>query len=147
MKLTTEIDVTGKQYYDHLCERIIADIKKITNKKVTEEQLIDGYTYKRTVNYKKKTAELIFKVGPLIKDKFFMVTYETKDTTCMYSYDFTQKDGKNYVTYTEDNNYKKQTVGNYFSDLRRKLTQGSWRYRVMQNIELTTTYIKNHTVE
>ncbi len=144
MKVTTEIDVTPKQYFKHLCEITIKDIKKSNGKDVTIADLMDGYHYEKTLTYKKRSIIIAMNVGPLIMDKYFSVAYETSETKCVYYYDFFIRDGKNYVTYCEDNNYKKETVGNYFGNLRRKFKEKTLKNKIFNNIELTTTYIKNH---
>ena len=48
------------------------------------------------------------------------------------------------MTYGEENGYKQETIGNALGNLKRKFTQGVWKNKVFNNIELTTTYIKNH---
>lgn len=144
MKVTTEIDVTPKQYFKHLCDITIKDIKKSTGKDVKINDLLDGYHYEKTINYKKRSVILKMDVGPLIIDKYFSLTYETPETKCLYYYDFFIRDNKNYVTYFEDNNYKNETVGNYFGKLKRKFSEKALKNKIFNNIELTTTYIKNH---
>ena len=147
MKVTTQIDITAEEYFKHLYKRSIEDIKKSTGKEVKLKDLIDGYDYVKKINYKKKEAYINMHVGPLIENKYFEVRYETQDTKCMYYYDFSNKDGINYVTYFEDNNYKEDTLGNRLGELRRKFRQKVLEKRILDNIELTTTYIKNHKEE
>ena len=144
MKVTTEIDVTASQYVRHLCDGVVKDVKKATGKTVTVKQLMDGYTYERTLDYKKKKAVIKFTVGPLIEDKYFQVKYETEETSCLYYYDFHKEQDKQYVTYSEENNYTQETIGNALGNFKRKFTQRALQNKIFQNIELTTTYIKNH---
>lgn len=144
MKVTTEIDVTPTQYFKHLCEGVIKDVKKQTGKDITMDSLMEGYHYERTVNYKKKKIFIRFTVGPLIQDKYFQVKYETEETRCLYYYDFSCEQDKYYVTYAEETNYKKETVGNFFGNLKKRFTQRALKNRIFHNIELTTTYIKTH---
>lgn len=144
MKVTAKIDVTPEQYFRHLCDGVIKDIKKNTNREIAMEDLMDGYSYERTVTYKKRQIIIRFAVGPLIENKYFQVSYETEETKCLYSYDFSVQEGEAYVTYTEDNGYKQETVGNFMGNLKKKLTQRTLENKIFQNIELTTTYIKNH---
>ena len=144
MKVTTEIDVTPEQYFKHLCDGIIKDVKKHTNKDITAKSLLDGYCYERTVNYKNKKIVIKFTVGPLIQDKYFQVKYETEETSCLYYYDFSKDKDKYYVTYGEETNYKEETVGNIMGNLKKKFTQKALQNKIFNNIELTTTYIKNH---
>lgn len=147
MKVTAEIGVMPKEYFKHLCDITIKDIKKSTNKEVSLKDLLDGYHYEKIVPFKKREAIISMSVGPLIKDKYFIMEYETKDTKCLYYYDFSSKDGKNYVTYSEENNYKKDTIGNKLGALKRKFDEKALKRRIFNNIELTTTYIKNHREE
>lgn len=144
MKVTAEIDVTPAQYFNHLCDGVIKDVKKHTNRDITVKSLLDGYRYERTLNYKKRKIVIKFTVGPLIQDKYFQVKYETEETSCLYYYDFKTEQGKYYVTYGEETGYKQETIGNALGNLKRKFTQGVWKNKVFNNIELTTTYIKNH---
>ena len=146
MKVTAEIDVTPAQYFKHLCEGVIKDVKKHTNKDITVKSLLDGYRYDRTLNYKNKKVVIKFTVGPLIQDKYFQVKYETDETSCLYYYDFSEMNGKYYVTYGEESDYKQETVGNYLGKLKKKFTQGVLRNKIFNNIELTTTYIKNNEI-
>lgn len=144
MKVTAEIDVTPAQYFKHLCDGVIKDVKKHTNKDITVNSLLDGYHYERTVSYRNKKIVIKLTVGPLIMDKYFQVKYETDETSCLYYYDFSTEQGKYYVTYGEDNGYKQETVGNYLGNLKRKFTQKVLKNKIFNNIESTTTYIKNH---
>lgn len=144
MKVTAKIDVTPEQYFRHLCDGVIEDIKKNTNREIAMEDLMDGYSYERKVTYKNRQIIIRFAVGPLIENKYFQVSYETEETKCLYSYDFSVQEGEAYVTYTEDNGYKRETVGNFMGNLKKKLTQRTLENKIFQNIELTTTYIKNH---
>lgn len=144
MKVTAEIDVTPAQYFKHLCDGVIKDVKKHTHKDITAKSLIDGYRYERSVNYKNKKIVIRFTVGPLIPDKYFQVKYETDETSCVYYYDFSTEQGKYYVTYAEKTDYKEETVGNFLGNLKKKITQGALKNKIFNNIELTTTYIKNH---
>lgn len=143
MKVTAEIDVTPNEYFNHLCDVMIKDIKKQTDKNVTMSELIEGYTYERNISYQKKGTHIKISIGPLIKDKYFSVTYETGDTNGEYYYDFSSNDGKNYVTYFEETSYKKETVGTYFGNLKKKIKEKATEQKALQNIELTLTYIKN----
>lgn len=147
MKVTTQIDVSPNEYFKHLYQRSIADIKKSTGKEVKLKDLLDGYDYVKTINYKKKEVSINMHIGPLIENKYFQVSYETKETKCMYYYDFTSIDDKHYVTYYEDNNYKDETIGNYLGNFKRKFSSKVTEKKILDNIELTTTYIKNHKEE
>lgn len=144
MKVTAEIDVTPAQYFKHLCDGVIKDVKKHTNQDITVRSLMDGYRYERTVSYKNRKIVIRFTVGPLISDKYFQVKYETEETSCLYYYDFGAEQGKYYVTYGEETGYKQETVGNYLGNLKRKFTQKVLKNKILNNIESTTTYIKNH---
>lgn len=144
MKVTTEIDVTPEQYFRHLCNGVIKDVKKATDRTVTVAELMDGYVYEHSVRMKNREIIIKLTVGPLIKDKYFQVKYETRDTTCLYYYDFSTENGKNYVTYCEENNYNENTLGNKLSNFRRSFRKKALINRIFNNIELTTTYIKNH---
>ncbi len=144
MKVTAEIDVTPKQYFRHLCGGVIQDVKKHTNRDITVQSLLDGYHYERTVNYKKKKIVIKFTVGPLIEDKYFQVTYETPETSCLYYYDFSGDLDQYYVTYAEETNFKEKTWGNFWGNLKKKFTQKTLKNKIFHNIELTTTYIKNY---
>ncbi len=144
MKVTTEIDVNPKAYFKHLYSRSLADIKKSTGKDLKLKDLIDGYDYVKMIQYKKKEVPIRMHIGPLIENKFFQVSYETAETKCLYYYDFSTVDDRYYVTYFEDNNYKEETVGNYLGNLKRSFTRKVIERKILDNIELTTTYIKNH---
>lgn len=144
MKVTAEIDVTPAQYFKHLCDGVIKDVKKSTNKDITAKSLMDGYRYERTVNYKNRKIVIRFTVGPLIQDKYFQVKYETEETSCLYYYDFSKEQDKYYVTYAEETNYTQETIGNFFGNLKKKFTQRALQNKIFNNIELTTTYIRNH---
>ncbi|NLZ76079.1 MAG: DUF3284 domain-containing protein [Erysipelotrichia bacterium] len=144
MKVKVEIDVTPKEYFDHLCDVMIKDIKKNTNKDVDTKMLVDGYSYKKTISKKKLTANILMTIGPLIPDKYFLVNYETKDTKCLYYYDFSIEDDKNYVTYCEETNYKEENVGTYVGNLRKKFRAKAIEQNAIRNIELTNIYIKNN---
>lgn len=144
MKVNVEIDVTPKEYFSHLCEVMLKDIEKSTNKRVDLKTLIDGYSYVKTISNKKKPVDILMKIGPLIVDKYFLVEYETKDTECLYYYDFSNEGNRNYVTYYESTNYKEETVGTYFGNLRKKFRAKAIEQNAIRNIELTNIYIKNN---
>ena len=144
MKVKVEIDVTPKQYFMHLCEGIIKDIKKYTGKQVALKDILDGYYYERTVDYKNSKTVIRMNVGSLIPDKYFELSYETNDTKGRYYYDFSTEKGKNYVTYFEENDYKEDGLGSYFGRMKKKFKEKSLQRKILNNIEMTTTYIKNH---
>lgn len=144
MKITAQIDISPSEYFKHLCDTMISDIKKHTRKDITMSELIDGYKYERKIAYKKKGTHIIITIGPLIKDKYYFVKYETNDTLGQYYYDFSSNDGNNYVTYFEETKYKKETVGTYLGNIRKKIMEKSTALKALQNIDLTITYIKNH---
>lgn len=147
MKVKAELSVGKSNYYRHLVEEITKDIKKNTDKEVTVMELEDGYEYKKKMLYKKKPVYIKMKIGPLMHDKFFIVRYETDETECMYSYDFVTENEKDYVIYTEENDYKEKTFLNKFGTLKRNVQQKSIQKRMLNNIELTETYIKNHSIK
>lgn len=147
MKVTREIDIEPKYYFNHLCNRAIKDIKKATNKKINIDELMDGYKYQRTVSMKNNKIHINFEVGPLIKDKYFEVKYETEETKCLYYYDFSYTNEKYYVTYSEDNSYKKHSLGNSLSDFGRQLFQNKLKRNIFNNIEMTLNYIKENELE
>ena len=147
MKIKTEIDVKPSEYFRHLCNVMIKDIKKQTDKDITMKDLMDGYQYDRPITYKNRTGYIKIHIGPLIQDKYFFASYETNDTKGNYYYDFSSENGKNYLVYGEENDYKEVTVGNYFGNLSRKLKAKATERKALQNIELTQTYIKNHKDE
>ena len=74
MKVTAEIDISPSLYFEHLCDITIKDIKKATGKSVCLKDLIDGYHYKKILNYKKHKVNLDMKVGPLIENKYFILS-------------------------------------------------------------------------
>lgn len=143
MKVTAQIDVTSTEYFNHLCDVMIKDIKKQTDKNVAMSELIEGYTYERNISYQKKDTHIKISIGPLIKDKYFFVKYESSDTSGQYYYDFSNSDGKHYVTYFEETYYKKETVGTYFGNLLKRIKEKAIVQKALRNIELTTAYIKN----
>lgn len=142
MKIKAKLRVDKKAYYNHLCEGVINDIKKNTRALITLKELEEGYIYKKKMLYKKKPIYLDMKVGPLVKDKFFIVSYETVDTICTYSYDFISESDGDYVIYTEDNHYKEATFLNKLGDFKRKLKAKSIQNKAFNNIELTQKYIE-----
>ena len=143
MKIKVKLRVSKKAYYNHLCEGIINDIKKNTKTQITLKQLEDGYAYKKKMLYKKETVYIDMKAGPMEKDKFFIVSYETMDTRCTYSYDFISQEDVDYVIYTEDNRYKKETFLNKFGEFKRKIKAKGIQNKAFNNIELTQRYIEN----
>ena len=72
MKVTAEIDVMPKEYFKHLCDITIKDIKKSTNKEVSLKDLLDGYHYEKIVPFKKREAIISMSVGPLIEDNILL---------------------------------------------------------------------------
>ena len=108
---------------------------------------MDGYRYDRTLNYKSKKVVIKFTVGPLIQDKYFQVKYETDETSCLYYYDFSEMNGKYYVTYGEESDYKQETVGNYLGKLKKKFTQGVLRNKIFNNTKWWNSckYIANRS--
>ncbi|WP_294562536.1 DUF3284 domain-containing protein [uncultured Traorella sp.] len=144
MKVTAEIDVTSSLYFRHLCNGVIKDIKKATGKTVNLKDLMDGYSYCHSLSLKDKKISIKFTVGPLIIDKYFQVKYETNETKCLYYYDFTSDGERTYVTYFEENVYSHDTLGNRLSDMKRNFKKKALANKILNNIELTTTYIKNH---
>jgi hypothetical protein len=48
------------------------------------------------------------------------------------------------VTYYESTNYKEETVGTYFGNLRKKFRAKAIEQNAIRNIELTNIYIKNN---
>lgn len=147
MKVVSEIDVSPALYFRHLCSVMIKDIKKQTNKNVTMKDLIEGYTYERVISAKKMSTTIKISIGPLIENKYFITTYETKDTKGQYYYDFSEADDKYYVTYGEETNYKAETVGTYFGNLKKKFKAKVIEQNALKNIDLTVEYIKNHKDE
>lgn len=147
MKVISEIDISPNLYFRHLCNVMIKDIKSHAQKNVTFNDLVEGYTYERTISSKKKSAIIKISIGPLIENKYFIVTYETKDTKGQYYYDFSQKDDKYYVEYGEETSYKQETVGTYFGNLKKKFRKKVIEQRALNNIGLTVEYIKNHMDE
>jgi len=145
MKVTCELeDLEPKYYFRHLCDRIIADVKKSTDKEITVKDLMDGYKYERKVTYRKLVARIQMEVGPLKKDEFFVVRYDTQDTTGMYYYNFYKQDDKYYVSYAEDTEYKKKTFGNTLGNLKKGFQEKATQRKAFENIQSTVTYIKNH---
>lgn len=144
MKVKVEIDIEPKEYFNYLCEVAINDVKKSTNRAVDIEALIEGYHYVKSLKNNKLSVNISMIIGPLIRNKLFCVKYETKDTKGEYYYDFITEGTKNYVVYYEETNYKKKTIGNYFGNLRKRIKAKITSQRTIQNIDLTTTYIKNN---
>lgn len=143
MKVTREIDVEAKKYFDYLCFEITNDIYKTTHKRIKVDDMIDGFKYQRKLNFNNKKIVLNIEVGPLLQDKYFEVKYETDETSCQYYYDFFVKEGRNYVTYFENNVYKKETFANKLNDIKRKMNQRQLEKNIFNNIEITLTQIKN----
>ena len=144
MKVRTTITVSASQYYRHLCHQAIEDIHKATKKNVTLQELTNGYMYVRRITYGKRPVDIRVKVGPLIENRLFCVSYETEETKGSYYYDFSQSGEETYLTYCEDTEYKEQTVGNYFGNLKKKIKTKATQMKILRNIEMTETYIKNH---
>lgn len=147
MKVVSEIDVSPTLYFRHLCNVMIKDIKKQTGKNVTTKELIDGYTYERVISAKKMSTTIKISIGPLIENKYFITTYETKDTKGQYYYDFSETDEKCFVEYGEDTSYKAESVGTYFGNLKKKFKAKVIEQNALKNIDLTVEYIKNHKDE
>ena len=136
MKVTTEIDVTPKQYFEHLCNTMIKDIKDVTKAKITIDDLINGYSYDREVKNKERKLIVHLKIGPLMRDKYFLVEYETDATKCYYYYDFAIKDGKYYVTYCEETGYVDKSVGTFIGNLRKSFSQKVIEEVLKQHIKI-----------
>ena len=118
MIIKVEIDITPQQYFMHLCEGVIRDIKNNTGRQVTLKDIIDGYYYDRTIKNKKTSVVIHMKVGRLIQDKYFELSYDTSHT-------------------------KDDGAGPYLGRIRKRLREKALQQKIIRNIELTTTYIKN----
>lgn len=147
MKVRTSVSVTAAQYYRHLCREAVKDIRKASGKNVTLQELEEGYMYVRKITYGKRPVDIRMKVGPLIENRLFCVSYETEETKGSYSYDFSEDSTGTAVTYSEDTEYKEQTVGNYFGSLIKKMRTKATQMKILRNIEMTETYIQNHEGE
>lgn len=145
MIVKVEIDITPQQYFMHLCKGVIKDIKNNTGRQVTLKDIIDGYYYDRTIKNKKTSVVIHMRVGRLIQDKYFELSYDTSQTKGSYYYDFSTENGKYYVTYFEENDYKEDGAGSYLGRIRKRLGEKTLQQKIIRNIELTTTYIKNQT--
>lgn len=144
MIVKTQIYVSPQRYFNHLCSVIIKDIEKHTGKAVKMKDFIDGYCYERPMVYKNRKTVVLITVGPLIQDRYFQLTYETANTKGQYYYDFSEEDGISYVTYYENNDYKKESAGTVIRRFNKKIRESSIKTRILKNIELTMMYIKNH---
>ncbi len=119
MKIEEIVEVKKEDFYQYLVKLILSDIQK-NYPDTKENDLLDGYEYMRKIAYNNKEIVINMKVGPLIKDRYFEVSYSSNGNFNRYYYDLRDCDKGCIVCYYEENKPAKESKLNNWLKQRRE---------------------------
>lgn len=142
MKVSEKLNVSAQQFYDYLLHQVRKDIEKSTKKKHLTFEDLDGFQYSKRLKSKKgKVLELNIKVGPLIENRYYELSYETPTATNRYFYDIKVIDDNHIeVTYVEENGAK-GTLNDWIYRTRVMFKEKSLEKKVRQTLIQIEFYI------
>ena len=145
MKVIETLDVSAQQFYEYLLQQVRKDIEKATKKSHLTLEQLDGFTYSRILKRQKgDPLEIKIKVGPLIENRYYELSYETPTARNRYFYDIRQlEDHRIQVTYVEENGAK-TALNNWVYKTRVKFKEKHVEQRIRQTLTQIEAYILNH---
>lgn len=148
MKVIETLDVSAKQFYDYLLHQVRKDIEKATKQTHLTFEQLDGYTYTRTLKRQKgNPLEIKIKVGPLIENSYYELSYETPTAINRYFYDIRKlEEHRIEVTYVEENGAK-TALNNWVYKTRVKFKEKHVEQRIRQTLTQIESYILSHEEE
>lgn len=145
MKVTTLLNVSAEQFYDYLLRQVRKDIENATKQNHLTFDDLDGFRYSRFLKrQKKEPIELKIKVGPLIENRYYELSYETPTAQNRYFYDIRPiTDQQIEVSYVEENGAK-TAVNNWIYKTRVKFKEKNLEQRIRQTLSQIEVHILNN---
>ena len=124
MQVSQRLDIQADEFFNYIVNQMKQDIKMTNKVEVLSLEELDGFNYIRKLK-KQKSGDVFqvhIHVGPIIKNKYYEVSYVTPTAKSRYFYDIRDNGEYIIVTYAEEGEAEGK-LNNWFHKIQVKIRE------------------------